>query len=39
LAELNADGKPKIAETPSHLPRAKKKAQPPEGERPQLSLF
>lgn len=39
LAELNADGKPKIAETPSHLPRAKKKSPPPEGERPQLSLF
>ena len=39
LAELNADGKPKIAETPSHLPRAKKKASPPETDRPQMSLF
>lgn len=38
LAELNADGKPKIAETPSQLPRARKKAAPPERERPQLSL-
>ena len=39
LAELNADGKPKIAETPSKLPRVKKKAPPPEGDRPQMSLF
>ena len=39
LAELNADGKPKIAETASKLPRVKKKAPPPEGERPQMSLF
>jgi len=39
LAELNADGKPKIAETVSKLPRVKKKAPPPEGERPQMSLF
>lgn len=39
LAELNADGKPKIAETPSRLPRAKKKARPLEGDRPQMSLF
>jgi DNA mismatch repair protein MutS len=39
LAELNADGKPKIAETPSRLPRAKKKPRPPEGDRPQMSLF
>jgi len=39
LAELNADGKPKIAETPSRLPRVKKKASPPEGDRPQMSLF
>ncbi len=38
LAELNADGKPKIAETPSRLPRAKKKVAP-EGDRPQMSLF
>ena len=37
-AELNADGKPKIAETPSQLPRAKKKSPPPERDRPQLSL-
>jgi DNA mismatch repair protein MutS len=35
LAELNADGKPKIAETPSRG-RGKKKT---EEERPQLSLF
>ena len=39
LAELNADGKPKIAETPSNLPRVKKKTPPPEGDRPQLALF
>ncbi|MEI6349962.1 MAG: DNA mismatch repair protein MutS [Verrucomicrobiota bacterium] len=41
LAELNADGKPKIAEIPSKLPpRPRKKAAPEEhGERPQLSLF
>ena len=39
LAELNADGKPKIAETPSKLPRVKKKPSPPEGDRPQLALF
>ena len=39
LAELNADGKPKIAETPSRLPRAKKKTLPPEIDRPQMSLF
>ncbi|MEI8233850.1 MAG: DNA mismatch repair protein MutS [Verrucomicrobiota bacterium] len=39
LAELNADGKPKIAETPSHLPRPKKKSPPPERDRPQMSLF
>ncbi|MEI6560476.1 MAG: DNA mismatch repair protein MutS [Verrucomicrobiota bacterium] len=38
-AELNADGKPKIAETPSKLPRVKKKSPPPEGDRPQLALF
>jgi DNA mismatch repair protein MutS len=36
LAELNADGKPKIAETPARAPRGKKKT---EDERPQLSLF
>ncbi|MCX6968242.1 MAG: DNA mismatch repair protein MutS [Verrucomicrobia bacterium] len=39
LAELNADGKPKIAETPSKLPRVKKKTSPPEGDRPQMALF
>lgn len=37
-AELNADGRPKIAATPSNLPRAKKKAPPPTGDRPQLTL-
>ena len=36
-AELNADGKPKIAETPARLTRSRKKAE--QGERPQLSLF
>jgi DNA mismatch repair protein MutS len=41
LAELNADGKPKIAEKPViHSTRKRKKAMPPEPlERPQLSLF
>ena len=40
LAELNADGKPKIAEMATRLPRARKKSQPADGpERPQLSLF
>ncbi len=37
-AELNADGKPKIAATPSALPRVKKKAPPPERDRPQMTL-
>ena len=42
LAELNADGKPKIAETPPVYPaRKRKKPEEPETptERPQLSLF
>ena len=37
LAELNADGKPKLAEIPSRV-RPRKKIEEP-GERPQLSLF
>ena len=41
-SELNADGKPKLAEKPAVYPaRKRKKADPPEpaAERPQLSLF
>ena len=37
-AELNADGKPKLAEAPVRAPRPKKKAAEEE-ERPQMSLF
>jgi len=36
-AELNADGKPKLAETPPKKPRSKRDE--PEPERPQMSLF
>jgi DNA mismatch repair protein MutS len=36
-AELNADGKPKLAETPPAKPRSKRSD--PEPERPQMSLF
>ena len=35
--ELNADGKPTLAEAPPAKPKAKRKAAP--NERPQLSLF
>jgi DNA mismatch repair protein MutS len=43
LAELNADGKPKIAEKPPIYPTRKRKKSPPDPtpptERPQMSLF
>jgi DNA mismatch repair protein MutS len=39
LAELNADGKPKIAEKPPAYPSRKRKKQPDPSPRPQLSLF
>ena len=38
MAELNADGKPKLAEIPVRVSRPRKKAAEP-GDRPQLSLF